>query len=67
MGNINPLTTNVNHHIETSQLLCIANQLTGFYMIGNVGRYWVKYFHILHAHAILKILPTFLLSVKKLF
>ena len=35
--NINPLTTNVFHHIETSQLICIANQLTGFYMIGNIG------------------------------
>ena len=35
--NINPLTTNVSHHIETSQLICIANQLTGFYMIGNIG------------------------------
>ena len=29
----NPLTTNVPHHIETSQLICNANQLTGFYMI----------------------------------
>ena len=36
--NINPLTTNVLHHIETSQLICIANQLTGFYSIGNIGR-----------------------------
>ena len=26
--------TNVPHHIETSQLICIANQLTGFYMMG---------------------------------
>ena len=29
---INTLTTNVSHHIETRQLVCIANQLTGFYM-----------------------------------
>ena len=30
----NPLTTNASHHIETSPLICIANQLTGFYMTG---------------------------------
>ena len=34
----NPLTTNVPHHIETSQLICNVNQLTGFYMMGNTGR-----------------------------
>ena len=34
----NPLTTNVPHHIETSQLIWNANQLTGFYMMGNIGR-----------------------------
>ena len=34
----NPLTTNVPHHIETSQLICIANQLNGFYMKGNTDR-----------------------------
>ena len=34
---LNPLTTNVPNHIETSQLICIANQLTGFYMMGNIG------------------------------
>ena len=34
----NPLTTNVPHHIETSQLICHANEVTGFYMIGNIGR-----------------------------
>ena len=39
---INPATTNVPHHIKTSQLICIANQLTGFYMMMNIGRYWVK-------------------------
>ena len=38
----NPLTTNVPHHIETSQLIWNANQLTGFYMMGNIGRQWVK-------------------------
>ena len=38
----NPLTTNDSHHIETSQMICIANQLTGFYMIGNIGCQWVN-------------------------
>ena len=38
----NLLTTNVSHHIETSQLICIANQLTGFYMMGNIGCQWVE-------------------------
>ena len=33
METFNPLTTNVPHHIETSQLICSANQLTGFYMM----------------------------------
>ena len=32
-----PLTTNVPHHIETSQLISNANLLTGFYMMGNIG------------------------------
>ena len=35
---INPLTTNVPYRIETSQLICIADQLTVFYMMGNIGR-----------------------------
>ena len=34
----NPLTTNGPHNIETSQLICNANQLTGFYMMVNIGR-----------------------------
>ena len=33
---VNPLTTNVPHHIETSQLIFNPNQLTGFYMMGNI-------------------------------
>ena len=24
------------HHVETSQLICFANQLTGFYMMGTL-------------------------------
>ena len=34
---IKPLSTNVPLHIETSQLICIANQLTGFSMMGDIG------------------------------
>ena len=33
----NLLTTNVPHYVETSQLICNANQLTGFYLMGNIG------------------------------
>ena len=39
---VKPLTPNVLHHKESSQLICNANQLTGFYMTENFGRYWVK-------------------------
>ena len=35
---INPLTTNVPHYIETSKFIWRANQLTGFYLIGNIDR-----------------------------
>ena len=38
IGVVNPLTTNVPYHIETSQLICRANQLASFYMMGNIGR-----------------------------
>ena len=31
------LKNNVPHHLETSQLICNANRLTGFYMMGNIG------------------------------
>ena len=30
------------YHIETSQLIYFANQLTSFFMMGNIGRYCVK-------------------------
>ena len=33
----NPLTTNVSHNKETSQLNCNADQLTGFYLM---GKHW---------------------------
>ena len=39
---IKPLITNVPHRIETSQVICSANQLTGFYVTGKIDRYWVK-------------------------
>ena len=35
---INPWTTNILHHSETSQLIWNANQLTGFCMMANIGR-----------------------------
>ena len=35
---LNPLMTDVRRHIDTSQLICIANQLNGFYMMRNIGR-----------------------------
>ena len=38
MSSFNPLTTNVPHHTENSQLIFSANQLTGFYMMENTGR-----------------------------
>ena len=31
---VNPLTTNVFHYIETSQMFNNENRLTGFYMMG---------------------------------
>ena len=33
---VKQLVTNASHHIETSQLICDANDLTGFYMMGNI-------------------------------
>ena len=38
IGSFNPFTTNVPRHIGTSQLISIANQLTGFYMMENISR-----------------------------
>ena len=34
----NPIMTHVAHRVETSRLICIANQLTGFYMMRKIGR-----------------------------
>ena len=36
-ANVNPLTTKFPNHIETSQFICTANQLTGFYMMGRLA------------------------------
>ena len=44
------------HHIETSQLICIANQLTGFNMLGNIGRNFTWF--------ILEYLVPFMLNLK---
>ena len=35
-GVLNPVRDIVPHHIETSQLIYISNQLTGFYMMGTL-------------------------------
>ena len=34
---VNSLKINFPHHIEHSQLIFIANQFTGFYMMGEIG------------------------------
>ena len=38
LAEINPLTTNVPHHIETSRLICSANQLTDWFLYD--GEHW---------------------------
>ena len=30
------MTSHCSHHIEASKLICIANQLTGFYLLGRL-------------------------------
>ena len=35
--------TSVPHFIETIQLICNANQVTGFYMMGNIGLNGLNY------------------------
>ena len=39
---INPFQPSVVFHIETSQLLCRAKEITGFLMRCNTGLEWVK-------------------------
>ena len=41
---INTFTTNIHHHIETNQLICIANELIGFYMVRSICHERVKDF-----------------------
>ena len=36
--------TSVPHFIETIQLICNANQVTGFYMMGNIGLNGLNYY-----------------------
>ena len=38
VNQLNPLMTTVLHRIKTTQLICNANQWTGFFMMGNIGR-----------------------------
>ena len=35
---LSDLTVNIPYHTETIQLIWSANQLTGFYVMGNTGR-----------------------------
>ena len=43
-NNINPFNDQCSHHIETSHLICSANQLTGFYMMGTLVVKRLTYF-----------------------
>ena len=38
---VNPFQPNFAYHIETSYLICIANQMTVFYMLRNTWLEWV--------------------------
>lgn len=42
LHSFNPLTTSVPHHMETSQLLYMETELTGFFMMGEIGSQWIK-------------------------
>ena len=37
-----PIKSQNRHHIETSQLICITNQLTGFYVMTTMAFYGFK-------------------------
>ena len=39
---INPVQPKSAFHVETSHLICRANQMTGFYMKRNIGVKWVN-------------------------
>ena len=38
----NPFQPSVAFHIETNHLICLGNQMTGFYVKCNTGLKWVK-------------------------
>ena len=40
---LSQLTTIAPHNVETSQLICSANQLTGFYMMGNIHGFYANF------------------------
>ena len=41
---VNPFQPSIAFHVETSHLICFANQITGFYMKCNNGLKWVNLF-----------------------
>ena len=60
MSSFNPLTTNILHHIETSQLI----KLTGFYMMGKMvtselsgDQYQLLFENLVWPVALLKMTP----------
>ena len=61
-----PKTTNVPHHIETSQLICNANQLIGFYIMWNsaVVVQWLSLLYILWPRGVAVITTAQLHSTK---
>ena len=58
-----PFNDQCSHHVETSQLICRANQLTGFYMMGTLA---IKEFPGYTAGSfenVLRILPKYFQSI----
>ena len=45
----NPIQPGVAFHIETSHLICIANQMTGVYMKCSMGWNGLRYFLAYHS------------------
>ena len=43
---VNPFQPSVAFHIETSHLICNANQMTGFYIECNTGLKWLNGFRV---------------------
>ena len=42
---VNHFQPSVAFHIDPSHLICVANQMTGFYMKCSTGLKWVKEYH----------------------